>query len=115
MKKVAVSQEASDKKRNPLIPEKMGVLVPYNFFLSKRNHFNKKDSFLSAAGREEQMSTESWLSGTLAFLPVAAFCWTYMLQTHNAPKMTIIYFNTLSGRHNYFYLFRKTFTPQNRR
>ena len=80
---------------------------------------------MSAASKIEHMLAKSRASQHVVSPVSSHFCSTYFtehtygtyneLQMYNSLKMTLLYFNALSGRLKYFYWFRKTISPQKSR
>ena len=75
----------------------------------------RKDPFPSAACKVANVLTKSWagrqpchLLATISPNHTSPDTPMEKLQTHNSTRMTLIYLNKLSGKHNYFYWFRKT-------
>ena len=84
---------------------------------SRVSWFQKRPVTFSLLLVEDHLSAEPRLSSCLTLPPVAAstepIYWTHdELRTYNTLKMTLIYFNALSGKYDYFYWFRRTLSQQ---
>ena len=104
-----VSQEASDRKRNPGIPGGMDFLAPRgNSFSKSSDHFNWKYQFSAGGGGG---GGEEHLFAELLTLPpvLNLMTWNLKLQMYISPKMTQIYFNALSGKRDCLFWYRKMF------